>query len=184
VGFDISEEFIAQAQDLNETANQDCEFYAIDVYDMPETFYDTFDLVFITVGVLYWLPDIAKFLDICAHILTSGGNVLIYEEHPVANMFKINNQKTDPLKIELPYFNTKANEEQSSLEYLSGTNYEASPRYWFSHTLSSIINSLISKNLQIQSLDEYPHDISEAFRSLATYGLAPLSFILIAKKGC
>src|SRR5207237_743579 len=55
VGFDISDKFIEQARHLAEMSGVTCEFVRTDVYDIPDTYDASFDLVYISVGTLGWM---------------------------------------------------------------------------------------------------------------------------------
>ncbi|HKA55002.1 MAG TPA: class I SAM-dependent methyltransferase, partial [Candidatus Binatia bacterium] len=61
VGFDISDDFIAQARELAAAGGIACEFVRTDVYDIPPDYHGAFDLVYITIGALCWMPDLAPF---------------------------------------------------------------------------------------------------------------------------
>src|SRR5689334_22701695 len=50
VGFDISDNFIEQAEQFAQLSGVECEFVRTDVYDIPATYDATFDLVYISVG--------------------------------------------------------------------------------------------------------------------------------------
>jgi ubiquinone/menaquinone biosynthesis C-methylase UbiE len=182
VGFDIAEEFVRQAQELNAAAGQDCEFVASNVYEIPADYHAQFDLVFISIGVLSWMPDIHAFFGVVARLLRPGGHLLIYEMHPVTTMLDLPEKSEHPLQIALSYFNTKATEENDGLDYYQNSEYDALPNYWFTHTLGAILNGAIANGIAIVSLDEYPHDISAIFGPLEQYGLLPLSYILVGQK--
>jgi ubiquinone/menaquinone biosynthesis C-methylase UbiE len=182
VGFDIAEEFVRQAQTLNAAARQDCEFVASNVYEIPAEYNAQFDLIFISIGVLSWMPDIHTFFGVVARLLRSQGHLMVYEMHPVLNMLNLPEASENPLQIALSYFNTKATEEHDGLDYYQNSQYDALPNYWFTHTLGAILNGAIANGIAIVSLDEYPHDVSAIFRPLEPYHLLPLSYILVGQK--
>ena len=181
VGFDLSAEFIKHAEALNQAAQQDCEFVATSVYDIPAAYDQAFDLVFITIGVLSWMPDIHAFFDVVGRILRPGGHLMIYEMHPFLNMLDLPEETEDPLKISLSYFNPAATED-SGLDYYTGTNYDALPNYWFAHPLSAIFTALIQNQIAIVAFDEYAHDISLAFTAIEPLQKVPLCYILVGQK--
>ncbi len=182
VGFDFSEEFIQQAQALNEAAQHDCEFVATNIYEIAPSYNQTFDLVYITIGVLSWMPDIHGFFEVVARILKPQGKLLIYEMHPFLNMLDVPSETENPLQISLGYFNKAAQEDPSTLDYYNGTQYESLPKYWFAHTLSDNMTALIANGIAIAAFEEYPHDISAMFKSLEPYQKMPLSYILVGQK--
>lgn len=181
VGFDLSAEFIKQAEALNQAAQQDCEFVATSVYDIPAAYDQAFDLVFITIGVLSWMPDIHAFFAVVGRILRPGGHLMIYEMHPFLNMLDLPEETEHPLQISLSYFNPAATED-NGLDYYTGTDYDALPNYWFAHPLSVIFTAMIQNQIAIAAFDEYPHDISMIFKALEPLQKVPLSYILVGEK--
>lgn len=77
VGVDLSEKFIAQGQQLASLAEVDVEFLSSSVYDIPHSYDGQFDLVYITIGVLGWLPDLDTFFGIVSRLLATGGQLFI-----------------------------------------------------------------------------------------------------------
>src|SRR5262245_58379123 len=61
VGFDISEVVLEEAQLLATLARVSCRFVRCDVYDVPDAYNGAFDLVYVSVGALGWMPDVAHF---------------------------------------------------------------------------------------------------------------------------
>jgi ubiquinone/menaquinone biosynthesis C-methylase UbiE len=184
VGFDISDEFIGQAHALNAAAKQDVEFVRVSVLEIPESFSAQFDLVYITIGALGWLPDLKVFLQTISRLLKPGGNVLIYEMHPMLDMFDADeNAKKNPLELKHSYFKNTPYIETGGLDYYSGSSYESKPMYWFHHKLSSVIGGLIRAGLQITAFDEFDFDISNVFPHFETLEIKPpMCYILEAKK--
>jgi ubiquinone/menaquinone biosynthesis C-methylase UbiE len=182
VGFDLSEEFIKQAQALNEAAGHDCEFVASNVYEISETYNQAFDLIYITIGVLSWMPDIAAFFAVVARILKPQGQLMIYEMHPFLNMLDAPEETDNPLQIALSYFNLSATEDTTTLDYYEGNKYDALPKYWFAHSLSALFMGMISNGIAITSFEEYPHAIEPLFKPIEHYQRVPLSYILVGKK--
>ncbi len=184
VGFDISDEFIDQARALNAAANQDVEFVRVNVLEIPELYTAQFDLVYITIGALGWLPDLQVFLSTIARLLKPGGNVLIYEMHPILDMFDAERStEQNPLELKHSYFKTSPYVETGGLDYYSGTNYESKTMYWFHYKLSDLIGGLIREGLQITAFDEFDYDISAVFGHFDALEIKPpMSYILEAQK--
>jgi len=78
-GFDISDEFIREGRELAKIANADCEFVCADIIDIPEIYNSSFDIVYITIGALSWIPDLDTYFGIVSRLLKPGGNLLVYE---------------------------------------------------------------------------------------------------------
>ena len=185
VGFDISDEFIEQARAINTAAGQDVEFVRTSVLDIPETFDAQFDLVYITIGAIGWLPDLERFWGVVHRLLRPGGRVFMYEMHPILVLFDNDEaaKASSPLEIKHSYFKTAPFVDTQGLDYLSGEAYDSSPMYWFQHTLSAIIGGLVRRGFRIAAFDEFDHDISESFAHLERESVKlPLCYILEAHK--
>ncbi len=185
-GFDISDEAIKEACNLSKIANVNAEFIRTDVYDIGKKFHNQFDIVYITVGALCWLPDIRKAFDIISNLLKNNGILFICEMHPLTNMLsatpdEVYDQK-HPIELKFSYFNTEPWIDDDGLDYIGKTTYKASPAYTFGHTLSSIFNAIITNGLVITEFNEYPKDISNVFSHIKVEMGIPLSYILISKK--
>jgi ubiquinone/menaquinone biosynthesis C-methylase UbiE len=183
VGFDISDDFMEQARALNAAANQDVEFVRANVLEIPESFSAQFDLVYITIGALGWLPDLQVFLQTISRLLKTGGNVLIYEMHPILDMFDADDAKQNPLELRHSYFKTAPYVETGGLDYYGGTSYESKTMYWFHYKLSDLIGGLIRSGLQITAFDEFDFDISNTFAHFDALEIKPpMCYILEARK--
>ena len=182
MGIDISAAFIAQAEQLNAVANADCNFLACDVYDVPTKYDAQFDLVYISIGAFGWLPDLTGFLAVCARLLRPGGQLLIYEMHPILDM--IDNMPDLPPALNYSYFLAEPLAEDSGLDYYEGKEYKSSTSYWFHHKLADIIQGCLDLGFRLTDIAEYPHDISEVFAYLEKMeARLPLSYVLLARLG-
>ncbi|SYZ72153.1 conserved hypothetical protein [Candidatus Zixiibacteriota bacterium] len=182
IGFDISDIAIEEARRLADTARVPCGFVRSDIYEIPQIYNNSFDLIFITIGFLPWLPDLNRFFKIVHQLLRKGGTLLIYDSHPFLNMFDPHKQEK-PFTMTDSYFRKEPWVENQSLDYYSNTPYEASTHYDFPFTLSDILNGLISNHFEIIRFNEYDHDISLCYEYLQKAGsMMPLSYILIAGK--
>jgi len=88
VGVDISEGFIQQGKELAEVANQPMELYSMDVYDIPDSWQNSFDVIYITVGAICWLQDLNKFMALISKLLRKDSFLLLYEAHPILDVFE------------------------------------------------------------------------------------------------
>jgi len=181
VGFDISDAFIDQAYKLVEISGISCEFVRTNIYDIPSAYDHSFDLVFITVGTLGWLPDLSGFFDVVARLLRPGGWLLIYEMHPILDMFE---QGTPhPLDLVHSYFRTEPYADDTGLDYYGNTEYKGSVSYWFHHKMSDIIQVCLDRELLLRRFVEFDHDVSDTFAYLANEAVRPpLTYILMAQK--
>lgn len=185
VGFDISDEAIADASARATRYGIDCQFIRSDVYEIGAEYSGQFDVVYITIGGMGWLPNLLLFFMRAAALLRTGGRIFIHELHPFSEMLPGDDlTDADPLRIIEPYFKAEPYIEVGGLDYVGKTEYESrTTQYWYVHTFSSIINSLIGAGFIILHMSEYPRDISSRHRRTqeANAGV-PLSYILIGAK--
>ncbi len=186
VGFDISDAFIQEAQELAALAGIHCDFVRADVLEIPASFDKEFDLVVFTIGALTWIAELDKLFAVCRRLLKPGGTIFIYEMHPALDMMAgpddpLYNPE-DELKIVYPYFNDQPWVESSGLDYIGGTVYEGEESVCFPHNLTEIFTTLIQNNFVLVEFKEYPHDISAAFAHLEKYGKIPMCYSLVARQ--
>ncbi len=180
VGFDISEAFIEQARRLAKGSGIDCQFVAADIYAIPESYNEQFGIVFISVGSLGWIPDLERYFQVVRRLLRPGGRLIIYEEHPILDMFEPG--APDPMRLYHSYFKEQPYIDQDGLDYYGHTTYESLPTYWFHHKLSDIFSAILGQGLAIQAFEEYPRDLSNVFAYLEQQpAMPPLSYALLAR---
>lgn len=184
VGFDISEEFIDQANQLNTAAALDCEFVCSDAYEIPAKFDGQFDIVVITAGALCFMPDLRKYFAAAAKLLKPDGVLTIYEAHPVTRMFlKDRDRKDAPLAFVKSYFDDEPLLHTTGLDYQGGTTYDAKPIYYFQYKLADILMSFTEAGFNLLRFSEHDRDPSQSRVSMeALQEKPPLSYILTGKK--
>jgi 2-polyprenyl-3-methyl-5-hydroxy-6-metoxy-1,4-benzoquinol methylase len=101
-GVDYSEEAIAAARKLAEEIGIEATFIRSNVYDMAGNLATDFDIVYMSRGVLGWLPDLKKWASAVATVLRPGGLFYITEIHPVAQVF--DDERSDGLHLRHPYW--------------------------------------------------------------------------------
>ncbi len=182
VGFDQAGGFLAQGRELAGVAGLDCDFVEADVLALPARWDARFDVVFVTIGVFGWLPDLRGFVDTAARLLKPGGAFFAYEEHPIMNVFEP--ERDDPMRPVNSYFKAKPFAEAVSLDYYGNADYDAPLHYWYVHKMSDIIMACLEAGLAIEHLREYPHNVNAAVFDVYEKQDAqlPLSFTLIARK--
>lgn len=186
VGFDICDLAIEEAQHRAMTSNNECQFVCTDVFDISEEYNSTFDIVYITIGALGWMPDINAFFKKVKDILKPTGAIFIYEIHPVTEMLPTDgDHEAHPLQIMEPYFKNEPYEDTAGLDYVGKTDEETSTRYWFVWKISDIMMAIIDQGFNISRFVEYSHDVSEMHsrnqEASKEAGIEiPMSYILVA----
>jgi SAM-dependent methyltransferase len=179
VGVDVSDKFIAQGKQLASLGGVDVDFVRLSVYDIPHDFDGQFDLVYITIGVLGWLPDLDAFFEIVARLLKTDGQLFIYEMHPILNMFDADKG----LAVEASYFQSEPFMDGEGPDYLDSSQMVKAVSYWFPHKLSDVIGGCLKHGLRLSTFEEYAHDISAVFATFERFAKKlPLSYSLLARK--
>lgn len=183
-GIDQSDAFIAQAEELRRVSphGDKARFVYANVYDLPDGLAGQFDLALITIGVLNWMPDLSRFLTIVASLLAPGGRLVIYETHPILDMFEPSGD--DPHTPKYSYFRSDPFVSDDEIVYDGSATGKAPPSYWQFHTMSTIVTGCIQAGLQITELTEYPHSNREVEYDVYVGNAAqlPLCYTLVATK--
>ena len=183
VGFDISDNAIEEAIKRASKFNIECKFFRSDVLEIPEEFYGKFDLIYITVGALVWIPDRKKYFEKAANLLVKDGQLFIYEHHPFGNILPYDDEFDGELKIIHKYFDKEVWEETGGLDYYGGESYESSPSYEFPYTISELLNLIADCGFCLQKFNEYDNDIALCRSYMEKQEMKfPLCYILIARK--
>jgi ubiquinone/menaquinone biosynthesis C-methylase UbiE len=177
VGIDISDQFIQQARQLAQAANVEIELVCSDIYELGDIYDNQFDLLYITIGVLGWLEDLDAFFDILKNLLRPGGQIFIYEMHPILQLF----DEDSGGEIVHDYFSHEPWFEENEKDYMDHSAIIKSPSYWFHHPMSEILENVINHGFNITHFDEYAHDISGGGEFLSKKeNRPPMCFSLIA----
>jgi SAM-dependent methyltransferase len=87
-GVDFSSRAIGHARRLAAETGLEAEFHCANVYDVPRLDLGQFDLVFMNMGVLCWLPDVPELMRIVRGLLRPTGEYYLLDGHPVAEMLE------------------------------------------------------------------------------------------------
>ena len=181
LGIDQSRAFLDQAREFATAGDIDCEFLCADVYRLPEGLAQVFDLAVITIGVFGWMPDLDRFLKVVAGLLKPGGRLVVYEDHPILNMFD-DSDPPDPLRPVYSYFDAEPSGEALGLDYFGGREYEAKMNYWTIHKMSDVIMGCRRLGLTLEDFEEFPHTVGcwQSFENQPHQ--LPLSYVLVVRK--
>jgi len=182
VGVDQSTEFLNQAKELGDRTVHQTKFVEADVYNLPSELIGSFDMSIITIGVLNWMPDLARFFDSVGKTLKSGGVLIIYETHPFLDMF--DPEASDPFKLANSYFRVAPFIIESPIVYEAEIDGKCKPSYWFAHNISEIISAVVGCSLRVSHFKEYPHSNREELYDCYQNQFAqlPMCFTLCASK--
>lgn len=72
VGFDISDAAVDEVRSLARHAGVETEFVRTDIYEIPKKYNNRFDLLYISIGILPWMPNLSGLFQVAARILRAG----------------------------------------------------------------------------------------------------------------
>ena len=183
-GIDQSDAFIAQAEELRKVSPNGgkARFICANIYALPDEFSGQFDLALITIGVLNWMPDLMQFLAVASSLLAPGGRLVIYETHPVLDMFEPHGD--DPHVPKYSYFRKEPFITEDGIVYDGSAAGKAPASYWHFHTMGDIVTGCVRAGLQIAELTEFPHSNREVDYDVYVGNEAqlPLCYTLLATK--
>lgn len=183
-GIDQADAFLAQAEELRAVSPHvdKARFVCANVYTLPDELDGRFDLALITIGVLNWMPDLTQFFRVVASLLQPGGRLVIYETHPVLDMFEPHGET--PHQLQYSYFRTEPFVTEDEIVYDGSAAGKAPPSYWHFHTMGDIVSGCVRAGLQITELSEFPHSNREVDYDIYVGNKAqlPLCYTLLASK--
>lgn len=151
-GLDFSGPAIAKATELAAELDIPARFIAANVYDALDVLDEgQFDIVYVNVGAIVWLPDIAAWAGIAARLLRPGGFLYLFESHPFASTLADDGlavmhgySSAAPLRWDEPGTYT-----DSEVETRENVSYE-----WV-HPIGEVITALLAAGLRIELFREY-----------------------------
>lgn len=193
VGLDFSSAAIAEARSLAGRLGADAQFVKGNVYDARGLISGDFDMVYVTWGAIYWLPDIAQWAKVVASLLKKGGRLYLAESHPNILSFDWVDGRI------APRYDWRTPKDEPIVEETENTYTGAADKlvnkkvYEWYHPLSDIINGLIAAGMNLSWLHEhaaltwplFPNMKVSAdglYRLPAEHVQLPLAFSLEARK--
>jgi SAM-dependent methyltransferase len=157
-GVDFSDKAIESAKQIAKETHSGTKFICCDIYDLPNHLDDRFDIVFTSYGTIGWLPDLDKWANIISTFLKPNGQFVFVEFHPLVWMFDDNFDK-----IAYRYFNSGAIIETESGSYADKKADITQSYVMWNHSISEVLNSLITNGLEIESFDEFDYSPYNCF---------------------
>jgi SAM-dependent methyltransferase len=194
-GLDISAPAVEAARALAERAGlaDRADFVCAPVYEARAALGGrTFDIVYVSLGALCWLPAVAPWADEVAGLLRPGGRLFVHDVHPLSDALA-----DDELTVVNPWFEQPAPYVDTTAgSYAAPTATEAlpgEPTFTWSHGLGEIVTALAGRGLRIDRLDEHDWTSFARFPWLVEVGeeefvvpadrvRLPLSFTLVATR--
>ncbi|MCL2189574.1 MAG: class I SAM-dependent methyltransferase [Defluviitaleaceae bacterium] len=155
VGVDLVPDNIKYAQKLaDDLGISNVSFIESDIMDFMEKHDEKYDIVFVSEGAIGWLPDLKKWGQTISHLLKDDGFFYVFDSHPFFMMLDTKQLSENITKIKYPYFGKEPDINNSIGGYASVTKYGVKAYFWM-HTISDIINALVSAGLHIEYFNEF-----------------------------
>ncbi|KAB8134698.1 class I SAM-dependent methyltransferase [Gracilibacillus oryzae] len=156
--FDISEQNKRYAVELAHNANITIDYIVTDIYDIDLYKYgNSFDMLFLEGGILHYFEDLQKLISILHTLLKEDGEMILSDFHPLRRCLV--NERYDEVKYEvLPnYFNEELQNADIAYKQYFRENERADfpPVSIRLHTLSDIINAVISAGFLLKKFEEH-----------------------------
>ena len=165
-GLDFSPRAVEAAREISRRAQTPGRFVVADVYDAPDALDETFDIVYASEGVLCWLPDVAAWARVLAHLTRPGGTAYIRDGHPVFHALD-HDRQDGRLEIVGSYFEGPAQRYDEPGTYVeTNVPIEHTVNYEWDHGLGEIVNAFVDAGFRIESLREYPISSYRALPSM------------------
>ena len=110
-------------------------------------------------GVLNWLPDVARWASVVAALVRPGGRFHLREAHPMA-MSLDDERDDDLLCVKYPYFETEAPmtfDQADTYVDTAGATVESGITHEWNHGIGEVFTALTNAGLAITRLNEHRH---------------------------
>jgi len=188
VGVDISERMLAVAQKKSDAIGAAAHWIHSDVLQVPQELNGTADLVYTGRGALCWIMDIEAWAKVVARLLKPGGKLYVFEGHPFANIWTL---EDDHFVLD-PQFGDYFNKEpladsgwpSTYIGNLGKAKEQHAVKYERQWTLGEIVNAVIDAGLAIKRLEEHPDSFWNSHPNMPPEVLrkVPQTFSLLAER--
>lgn len=192
-GLDFSAAAIAEARSLAERAGlaDRARFVEADVLHAAEALApDTFDVVYVSLGALGWLPSVTRWASQVADLLRPGGRLYLHDVHPLAWALA-----DDELRIEHSCFEeVEPFTAEVDVTYTDGDGRINHGRlYEWNHSIGEIVTAVVDHGLRLDRLTEHDWTVYRRFPWLVEVSphhweappdrpRVPLSYTLLATR--
>lgn len=164
-GLDLSPVSVERARRLSRECGTPVEYVVADVEDASAALGGrTFDLVYVSMGALCWLPSIRRWAAAVAACLRPGGRVFVRDVHPMCGALRGVRATTDaPARLEVahPYVETPQPQVWDEAETYVATADGAPPpithtvTHAWNHGLGETVQALLDEGVRLDRLEEH-----------------------------
>lgn len=162
-GLDFSPEAVATARDLAERAGLDATFVESNVYDAQAVIDGRFDIVYVNLGALCWLPDVREWARVASSFVNPGGFLYLRDAHPAAMALDLD-VPDQSLVMRYPYFETASPLRWDDVSDYADADAELENPvfYEWNHGLGEVVNAVIATGLHLEFLNEQQWSVYRA----------------------
>jgi SAM-dependent methyltransferase len=162
-GLDFSGAAIAEARSLAERAGlgEQARFVEADVLRAAEALSpERYDIVYVSLGALCWLPSVKLWANQVAALLRPGGRLYLHDVHPLAWALA-----DEDLRVEHSYFE----ESEPYVDDSDATYADADARlrnarsYEWNHSIGEIVTAVLGEGLRVAALTEHDWTVWQRF---------------------
>ena len=149
-GIDFSSTALRRAEELARACGVHLHTVEADSRNLPESLNNRFNLVYASIGVIYWIDDLAAFMAGVERILAPGGRFVLVDLHPMLTMIG----SLDPLVLDFPYGGNKQFVYSGTGTY---ANRDADVTWTvasYPHSVAEIVMAVLGASMQLSFLDE------------------------------
>jgi len=157
-GVDLSAPAIAAATDLAQRAGlaDRATFIESDVYAALDAVgSQRFDLVYVSLGALCWLPSVERWAAVVSALLKPGGHLYLHDVHPVA--WALSQEDGERFQLAHTYFEeTDPYVDTVDVTYTDGEARLAHPKaYEWNHSIGEVVTAVLNNGLRLDRLVEH-----------------------------
>ncbi len=187
VGIDFSPRMLELAERLTEATGAPARWILADVLDAPAELDGTGDLVYTGRGSLIWLQDLDAWAAVIARLLSPTGRLVLFEGHPAEWLFDVGPDGRW-IATDYDYFGGPEASRGWAPEYIDRLSIAEPQQSWkFARawTLGEVITALLSADLRLEQVAEYPIDWWGGHADVRDdeRGRIPLSFSVTGRRG-
>jgi SAM-dependent methyltransferase len=160
-GLDLSPQSVEEARRLAAATGAKVDYVVSDVYDAPNALGGrTFDLVYVSLGAISWLPSVDRWAEVVAAVLRPGGRLFIRDTHPMLDTLEPDPATGKPVPA-WPYFEHAEpvvwNEDATyvaSADVSDGVIAHTEAHTW-SHGIGETVTAVMRHGLVLTMLEEH-----------------------------
>jgi SAM-dependent methyltransferase len=149
---DFSATALARAQELASRVGVTIETVETDSRALPESLHGRFDLVYVTVGAICWIDDLALWMRQVSLALRPGGRLAMVEIHPLYQMVF---ETAPELVIDFPYGGGAAESFTDTGSYAAPDADFVTTTTNYAHSIGDIVTGAVRAGLRIDLLEEH-----------------------------